>query len=137
MVFEKVLECDLENIVNSIKAEYGIFNNFFLNGDLGAGKTTFVRKFCELLGVEEVVSSPSFPILNSYEFNLGMIYHADVYRLLDEEEVFEAGVEEILSLKAVKFLEWMEKFPHLMKNGYILNFSINEDFSRKIEVKKV
>lgn len=81
------------------------------NGNMGAGKTTFIHALCEVKGVRDVVGSPTFSIINEYSFPGGMIYHIDLYRLKDEEEAIRAGVEDCLYSDHVCFIEWPEKAP--------------------------
>ena len=81
-----------------------------LYGEIGAGKTAFVKEVASAIGVTEKVTSPSFVILNEYHSADIPIYHFDLYRLEGEEEVVNIGFEEIIDDKnAIKFIEWPEK----------------------------
>jgi tRNA threonylcarbamoyladenosine biosynthesis protein TsaE len=83
-----------------------------LHGEMGAGKTTFVHAICHALGVAEPVSSPTYSIINQYTSANGeIIYHIDLYRLRDEEEALQAGVEDCLYAGGWCFVEWPEKAP--------------------------
>lgn len=90
------------------------------NGGLGAGKTTFTSALCAYLGVEDVVSSPTFSLINEYHFKDGngkdcIIFHSDWYRLQDEEEAIQAGIEDMLAQKeAWCIIEWAERAPGLL-----------------------
>ena len=76
-------------------------------GDLGSGKTTFIKHLCAELGVTEWVSSPSFSIVNEYQTNDGdTIYHIDVYRLKSLEEALQIGIEEYLDSDCLVCIEW-------------------------------
>jgi len=78
-----------------------------LNGDLGAGKTTFVRGFCDYLGIE-YVSSPTFIIVNEYQSSMNKVYHVDAYRLKDASSD-EIGIEDYLDDEdAIVLVEWAE-----------------------------
>ena len=82
-----------------------------LEGDLGAGKTTFVSAFCGLHNISQV-SSPTYAIHNRYESQLSSVDHLDLYRLDDEEKLESAGVLDILQLESdYKFIEWPERLP--------------------------
>lgn len=85
------------------------------HGKMGAGKTTFIHALCEVKGVEDVVGSPTFSIINEYEFSengyLKKIFHIDLYRLKDEQEAIQTGVEDCLYSNHICFVEWPEKAP--------------------------
>ena len=85
-----------------------------LDGDLGAGKTTFSQAFAKALGITQVVNSPTFSIVNEYSYHAGMLYHFDFYRLENAEELFDIGFDEYVSKDAVVLIEWAEKFPELI-----------------------
>jgi len=77
---------------------------------MGSGKTTFIHALCEILGVTDAISSPTFAIINEYKSTEeGSIYHMDWYRLKDEEEAIQAGVEDALLSGNLCLIEWPEK----------------------------
>ena len=95
-----------------------------LNGDLGAGKTTFTQFVFKALGVKEVVNSPTFAILKSYDGKF-KLHHFDVYRITMEEAI-EAGFDEVINEdESVKFIEWSENIASLLPNKTI---SVNSFF---------
>ncbi|MEN9298162.1 MAG: tRNA ((37)-N6)-threonylcarbamoyltransferase complex ATPase subunit type 1 TsaE [Bacteroidota bacterium] len=80
------------------------------HAEMGTGKTTFIHALCEVLGVTDAISSPTFAIINQYESKeAGVLLHMDWYRLKDEEEAIMAGVEEHLTGGDYCFIEWPEK----------------------------
>jgi tRNA threonylcarbamoyladenosine biosynthesis protein TsaE len=87
------------------------------HGPMGAGKTTIIMALCREKGVEDTMGSPSFSIINEYAYGkedpAKKIYHIDLYRLKDEEEVVQAGVEDCLYSGSICLVEWPEKAPHL------------------------
>lgn len=93
-----------------------------LTGDLGAGKTTFVKEIAKFLGVNDVVTSPTFTILKSYLGKDFTINHFDMYRLESYEEAYEFGIEDYLSKpdKEISFIEWPEKIAELLDKSYII-----------------
>jgi tRNA threonylcarbamoyladenosine biosynthesis protein TsaE len=113
---------------------------FAFSGSLGAGKTTFIHAICDMLRVEDVVSSPTFALINEYHFqNAGedqTIYHMDWYRLRDTNEAIDAGMEDTLDIKgAYRFIEWPEKAPELLENVPHIAISLNttvDDFGRAL-----
>ncbi len=108
-----------------------------MHGNMGAGKTTFIHALCEAKGVKEVISSPTFSIINEYSFPGGMIYHIDLYRLKDEEEALRAGVEDCLYSNHICFVEWPEKAPGLFPTDTIHAFIevVNSD-TRHLTLKE-
>ncbi len=109
-----------------------------LHGEMGAGKTTFVHALCEYLEVKDVISSPTFSIINEYQSAVaGTIYHMDWYRLKDEEEAMQAGVEDCLLSGNLCIVEWPEKAAGLLPDD-ILNIYIEniDTATRKIRVEK-
>ena len=80
----------------------------FLEGELGSGKTTLIKQFCKELGFKNQVTSPTFPLLNIYKNNDKNIYHADLYRLKNIDEINELGFYEIMENNDWFFVEWPE-----------------------------
>lgn len=88
-----------------------------LSGPMGAGKTTLVHAICDQLGIKAAVGSPTFSIINEYPAVDGPVYHIDCYRLRDEAEAIDAGVEDCLFSGHWCFVEWPEKIPHLFPDN--------------------
>ena len=98
---------------------------FALQGDMGAGKTTFVHAVCTAIGVKDNMSSPTFSIINEYVSITGqVIYHIDLYRLKDKQEALQAGVEDCLFSNNICFVEWPDKAPNIFPDN-TLNVSID------------
>lgn len=107
-----------------------------LNGDLGAGKTTFTRYTFEALGAKGVVNSPTFAIMKVYESPVAELYHFDTYRI-DMNEAIESGFDEILSNRQGKiiFIEWSENIAPLLQNiTYTVNLKYLTENEREIEI---
>jgi len=82
---------------------------FAFYGSMGAGKTTIIKAICEMLGAVDIISSPTFTLVNEYRTSGGeTLYHIDFYRIKKQEEVFDFGVEEYLSGDSYCFMEWPE-----------------------------
>ena len=92
---------------------------FVFEGEMAAGKTTFIKSFCEALGVEDVVSSPTFSIVNEYESNTGTVYHFDFYRLKNLQEAYDIGYEEYFYSGDYCLVEWPSKVEELLPETYI------------------
>jgi tRNA threonylcarbamoyladenosine biosynthesis protein TsaE len=104
---------NLDEIENAAKAFLQMINGYRViafHGNLGAGKTTFIQALCKQLEVKENVSSPTFSIINQYSTkNNKTIFHIDLYRVKDNEEAINAGVEECIYSGEVCFIEWPER----------------------------
>jgi tRNA threonylcarbamoyladenosine biosynthesis protein TsaE len=107
------------------------------HGEMGTGKTTFIKAICKQLGVTGAVSSPTYSIINQYAAANGKtVYHLDLYRLKDEEEALQAGVEECFFSGEYCLVEWPDKTPGLLPENtlhcYLSNSGNNE---RKLKIK--
>ena len=109
-----------------------------LDGDLGAGKTVFTKGLCDGLGVRDVVNSPTYTLVNEYTGRSGKVFHFDVYRIGDEEELYDIGFTEYLDSGAVSIIEWgayargiLEEYPDVI---YIQIKKTEEDEDRKIVI---
>lgn len=88
---------------------------FAFYGKMGAGKTTFIKAICEEMGVEDVVTSPTFAIVNEYHTaEDDLIYHFDFYRIKREEEVYDIGYEDYIESGCPCFMEWPELIENLL-----------------------
>lgn len=103
-----------------------------LDGDLGAGKTTFTQSLAKALGIEEVVNSPTFSIVNEYEFNKGVLYHFDLYRIEEAEELFDIGFEEYFLKEGIIIIEWAEKFINEIPQPWLKIYITKEDENSRI-----
>ena len=93
-------------------------------GEMGAGKTTFIKEFVKALGTNDEVSSPTFSIVNEYDTDKGKVYHFDFYRLNHEDEALDFGIEEYLYSNQYCLMEWPNK---------IVNFIPDEHHTITIE----
>ncbi len=101
-------------------------NIFLFYGEMGAGKTTIIEALCAAKGVTERMGSPTFSIINQYAYSEAgaekQIFHVDLYRLKDEEEIIQAGVEECLYSGQLCFIEWPQKAPGLFDEDAVKVF---------------
>lgn len=114
--------------------EMGEGKVFAFYGKMGAGKTTFIKALCEVLGVEDVITSPTFDIINEYTDGKGdPIYHFDFYRIKKLEEVYDMGYEDYFYSGNLCLLEWPELIEDILPEN-VIKVTIEEqpDGTRKL-----
>jgi tRNA threonylcarbamoyladenosine biosynthesis protein TsaE len=127
----------LENIQEAVEkflAAAGHKKVFAFHGEMGAGKTTFIHALCEAMGVKGNISSPTFSIINQYTTAAGnTIYHMDLYRLKNENEAINAGVEDSLFSGDICLVEWPEKAAGIFPDDTIhLSLTLIDSNTRKL-----
>lgn len=114
----------------------GHWKVFAFSADMGAGKTTFITALLHAMGVEEVEGSPTYSLVNVYDSQMfGRLNHFDLYRIKDETEALDIGIEEMLYSDDKCFIEWPEKIENLLPDNVIWSYiRVNEDDSRTITI---
>lgn len=107
------------------------------NGEMGAGKTTLIKSICKYLGVENPTSSPTFSLVNEYQTTKNqLVYHFDVYRLKNQNEALDMGIDEYLYSGNWCFIEWAEKIEDLIPEKHsIITISVLSDNKRILELQ--
>lgn len=107
---------------------------FLFNGQMGAGKTTLIKALSKELGVLDVANSPTFSIVNEYKTQDNQtVYHFDLYRLEQEEEAYDMGIDEYFDSNNWCFIEWPEKTPNLIPDEHhVLYFEMIDENTRKL-----
>lgn len=113
-----------------------------LHGPMGAGKTTFIHALCDARNVKDIVGSPTFSIINEYEYDCEgtkkALFHIDLYRLKDEEEAMKAGVEDCLYSGNLCLVEWPEKAPGIFPSDTVHAFiEILDDKTRQLKIANI
>jgi tRNA threonylcarbamoyladenosine biosynthesis protein TsaE len=129
----------LENIQGAaanLLSTVNINSVFAFHGEMGAGKTTFIHALCEAMGVKTTISSPTFSIINQYSTGEGKtIYHMDLYRLKDDTEAVNAGVEDCLYSGNTCLVEWPEKAPGIFPDNTVhITITMLNTNTRKLSI---
>ena len=109
---------------------------FAFYGSLGAGKTTIIKAICQTLGAVDIVSSPTFTLVNEYKTSSGeSLYHIDFYRIRKQEEVYDFGIEEYLTGDSYCFMEWPELIEEILPEETIrVRISVDENEQRILSI---
>jgi tRNA threonylcarbamoyladenosine biosynthesis protein TsaE len=130
---------DIDSVAQSWLRNTQGYTVFAFHGLMGAGKTTFIHALCQAKGVEDPVGSPTFSLVNEYRTGSGkeeIIYHMDLYRLADEAEALQAGIEEYLYSGATCFVEWPEKAPGLFPAETVHVFmEVLDTLKRRVKIE--
>ena len=101
-------------------------------GAMGSGKTTIIKAICEILGATDIVTSPTFTLVNEYKTSTGeSLFHFDFYRIKETEEVFDFGIEEYFSSDFYCFMEWPELVEEILPSGTVrIQIEVTDDEQR-------
>lgn len=135
---------NIENIGEAAKTfiqTIGENKIFAFYGKMGSGKTTFIKAICEQLGVEDVITSPTFAIVNEYNYNdnsiSNTIYHFDFYRIRRIEEVYDMGFEDYFYSGALCFIEWPELIEDLLPLDAVkVKINAIDDNTREVTIEE-
>ncbi len=128
-------EEELDNVADALLAEFPDDRVFCFYGEMGAGKTTFIKRICRKLGATDTTSSPTFAIVNEYLTDAGeSIYHFDFYRIEKLIDAYEIGVEDYLYSGNYCFLEWPENVEPLIQSDFVkIRISVAANQTRTFE----
>ena len=120
-----------EEVVQSTKNKVLLFY-----GDMGVGKTTLIKEICKVLGVDDIAHSPTFSLVNEYQTeNSDIVYHFDFYRIEDEEEAYDMGIEDYLYSNNWCLIEWPENVKNLLPlDAVAIKITLLENGQRNIQL---
>ena len=123
ILFEEIKKGDLQKVAKNILETYSDERIFLFQGEMGAGKTTFIKEFCKVLGIKDEVSSPTFSIVNVYlEPNGNQVFHFDFYRIKSQREAVDIGLFDYLYSGSYCFIEWPGLIEELLpEKGVIIS----------------
>ncbi len=129
---------EIEAAARFVIAQTVASKHLCFDAQMGAGKTTLIKAICAVLGVVDVVSSPTFSIINTYATNQNeTIFHLDLYRVADEEELIQAGVEDVLMSNKLCLIEWPKiAATMLLETALCVQINIVSEQIREVTVVK-
>lgn len=136
MIFESKTEQDTYELGVQTGAGAEPGSVYCISGDLGTGKTVFTSGFAKGLGIETPVCSPTFTILQTYEEGRLPLYHFDVYRIADPDEMFEIGFDEYAFGKGVCMIEWGERIREILPEQTIY-IRIEKDLDKGFDYRRI
>ena len=111
---------ELDEVAKAIVEVFESEKKIVFFGEMGVGKTTLIKSICKVLNVKDVVTSPTFSVVNEYQNKDGdSLYHFDFYRIKNQEELFDLGLEEYIYSDNYCFIEWPEKAEGLLSDNFV------------------
>ena len=135
----KIIIKDKKHLADSAKKllkHFGEDRIFAFYGPMGAGKTTIIKAICNVLGAIDIISSPSFTLVNEYKTSKGeTLYHIDFYRIRKQEEAYDFGIEEYLSGDSYCFIEWPELAEEILPPGTMsIRITADDNGQRNLQI---
>ncbi|MBR6224013.1 MAG: tRNA (adenosine(37)-N6)-threonylcarbamoyltransferase complex ATPase subunit type 1 TsaE [Lachnospiraceae bacterium] len=135
MIFESNSENDTFEYARRMGENAKPGEIYCLNGDLGTGKTVFSKGFAKGLGIEDHITSPTFTIVQEYEGRL-KLYHMDVYRIADSEEMYEIGFDEMVEGDGVCLIEWAQIIDDILPKDRI-SVTIRKNLDKGLDHREI
>jgi tRNA threonylcarbamoyladenosine biosynthesis protein TsaE len=128
---------NIREVASAFLQQFGEYRYFAFPSDMGSGKTTFITEVLKKLGIDSPEGSPTYPIILSYKDKASNpVFHMDMYRIKNENEALDLGIEDYFEQGRYCFIEWPEKIQALLPSNCIwVYIRVNKDLSRTISVK--
>ena len=111
---------ELDKIANQLLENFASQKKIVFFGEMGVGKTTLIKSICKALNVEDIVTSPTFSVVNEYQTNIGdAVFHFDFFRVKNKEELLDLGLEEYIYSDNYCLIEWPEKAEGLLDDNFV------------------
>ena len=136
MVYDSYTEQDTKSIACTLAEHATPGSIYALTGDLGTGKTTFTQGFAEGLGIKGIVNSPTFTIVNEHEGGRLPLYHFDVYRIGDVDEMIDVGFDDYIYGDGVSLIEWAELIEDILPEEAI-RVTITKDLDKGFDYRQI
>jgi tRNA threonylcarbamoyladenosine biosynthesis protein TsaE len=130
--YDLVTEKETQALAHALALVLSFPLSIYFQGEIGAGKTFFIRALLQSLGIKGRIKSPTFSFVESYEVNKLSICHVDLYRLNHEEELVYIGFEELFEEASLRLIEWPEKSKSLPKPDLMINLSLFDQGHRAV-----
>jgi len=120
---------ELDEIGNQLLENFGNQKKIVFFGEMGVGKTTLIKSICKALNVQDIVTSPTFSVVNEYQTDIGIaIFHFDFFRIKNKEELLDLGFEEYIYSDNYCLIEWPEKAEGLLDDNFVeIRMTKNKD----------
>ena len=120
---------ELDEIGNQLLKNFGNQKKIVFFGEMGVGKTTLIKSICKALNVKDIVTSPTFSVVNEYQTDIGnTIFHFDFFRIKEKEELLDLGLEEYIYSDNYCLIEWPEKAEGLLDDNFVeIHMTKNKD----------
>jgi len=136
MIYESLGEKDTFELGKQLGGQVKAGDIYLLHGDLGVGKTVFTKGFAEGIGIKETITSPTFTLIQEYEEGRLPLYHFDVYRIGDAEEMYDLGFESYLFGEGVCLIEWASRIQEILPPS-CYEITIEKDLERGFDYRRI
>ncbi|MEJ6793221.1 MAG: tRNA (adenosine(37)-N6)-threonylcarbamoyltransferase complex ATPase subunit type 1 TsaE [Lacinutrix sp.] len=127
---------DLDQVAKQI-LEHATSKKFIFKAEMGTGKTTLIKALVKALGCNDTVSSPTFSLVNEYQAKNKTIFHFDLYRIENETELYDFGIEDYLNVDVYLFIEWPELLEDLVSDYHKITIKQKGDFTRTLKMTSI